>query len=652
MVPAVTPNTISLDIVAPLALAIIAVLVGHTIRAVRWGMLLPEHYARHRFDLLVALALGYAANALMPFRLGEILRAATATVRIRGERKDQALATIAASILVERMTDLPIAALLLLAYGISYAAPAGLLVALAVLVAAGLAVHRRPEARRVLWILTLPFNHAVRLGLAHCAWEYGQAIANRVYLRPRYIAASLLMWLSYLCAYGALGVAVHQQAAETVRIFLANPLTPLLSQVADASAAGFDLVAMSIVIVFALLPVAAILAFGARELRQSVRGGIDAFQRRLDERSGPTLRRTGAVLTTRERYREQSVYDAFLNDLFSGRGALTTRFSLALPENAVVHRFFHGGSDALTGLVEQAGTLRITKFAINGAARKLQEQVDWLDRARANGLSVTECSQPEATGEGARYEMPLVIPANDFYDVIHTGAADRSAAMLTALIGRVEAHHRASRGVAGESAVQAYLTSKAIQNHDTIVAFLKGRLGTNFTLNGEAARIEDFARLADAAWLRAQVTRLETADIHGDLTIDNVIATPSREAGYYLIDPNPDNLFNSPLIDWAKLMQSLHLGYEAVNRLIPPTGRDGLVVPLIRSQRYAELHDVLEAGLRERLGADGLREVYFHEIVNYLRLTPYKIRQNPDKGLVFAGATLILLKRYTQRFGR
>ena len=55
---------------------------------------------------------------------------------------------------------------------------------------------------------------------------------------------------------------------------------------------------------------------------------------------------------------------------------------------------------------------------------------------------------------------------------------------------------------------------------------------------------------------------------------------------------------------------------------------------------------------RVRAMADGLREVYFHEIVNYLRLTPYKIRQNPDKGLVFAGATLMLLNRYRERFAR
>ena len=47
---------------------------------------------------------------------------------------------------------------------------------------------------------------------------------------------------------------------------------------------------------------------------------------------------------------------------------------------------------------------------------------------------------------------------------------------------------------------------------------------------------------------------------------------------------------------------------------------------------------------------DALREVYFHELVNYLRLTLYKIRQSPTRGLAFFGCTSLLLRRYTERF--
>jgi hypothetical protein len=45
-----------------------------------------------------------------------------------------------------------------------------------------------------------------------------------------------------------------------------------------------------------------------------------------------------------------------------------------------------------------------------------------------------------------------------------------------------------------------------------------------------------------------------------------------------------------------------------------------------------------------------LREVYFHELVNYLRLTPYKIRQSAQRGLAFFACTSLLLREYQQNY--
>ena len=50
-------------------------------------------------------------------------------------------------------------------------------------------------------------------------------------------------------------------------------------------------------------------------------------------------------------------------------------------------------------------------------------------------------------------------------------------------------------------------------------------------------------------------------DIHGDLTIENIICT-GGDGGFYLIDPNPGNIHESSFLDYAKLLQSLHGGYE------------------------------------------------------------------------------------------
>ena len=67
---------------------------------------------------------------------------------------------------------------------------------------------------------------------------------------------------------------------------------------------------------------------------------------------------------------------------------------------------------------------------------------------------------------------------------------------------------------------------------------------------------------------------------------------------------------------------------------------------LSRSHAYSALHDHLKELIISQYGIDTLREVYFHELINYLRLTPYKIRKDPSMGLTFFACTSILLARY------
>jgi hypothetical protein len=86
-----------------------------------------------------------------------------------------------------------------------------------------------------------------------------------------------------------------------------------------------------------------------------------------------------------------------------------------------------------------------------------------------------------------------------------------------------------------------------------------------------------------------------------------------------------------------------------MNRGGAPAISDGaLRLAFARSNAYAQLHGHLRDRLHSRLGADGVREISFHEIVNYLRLIPYKIRSAPQKGLTFFACAAVLLRRYRE----
>ena len=157
----------------------------------------------------------------------------------------------------------------------------------------------------------------------------------------------------------------------------------------------------------------------------------------------------------------------------------------------------------------------------------------------------------------------------------------------------------------------------------------------------------DWAPLLDRDWLLGQFTATGTAAIHGDLTFENIIICPDRAPGWYLIDPNPANCFNSPLIDWAKLMQSLHLGYETLARGAPARiSGDAVTLMLAQSSVYAQLHACYRSLLAQKFDARTLHEIELHEIVNYLRLIPYKIRNQPGRAMSFFACASLLLRRF------
>jgi hypothetical protein len=186
-------------------------------------------------------------------------------------------------------------------------------------------------------------------------------------------------------------------------------------------------------------------------------------------------------------------------------------------------------------------------------------------------------------------------------------------------------------------------------NAREVLAFANGVVSRDYSINGEPYSLDEWSCLLDSQWLRAQVSRRRTAVIHGDLTIENIIVSPDEAVGWYLIDPNPVNIFDTPLIDWAKLMQSLNLGYETMNRgNVSTINGSALSIGFTRSNAYAQLYERLCERLRSRLGDDGMREISFHEIVNYLRLIPYKIRSAPQKGLAFFACASVLLRRYRE----
>ncbi|HWT12707.1 MAG TPA: lysylphosphatidylglycerol synthase domain-containing protein, partial [Allosphingosinicella sp.] len=141
--------------------SVLLLLAAHVARAVRWGFLFPKKQAQSdRTGLLIGLGIGYAINALVPFRVGEVLRGVVAS-RLRQTR----LAEVMATIVAERVADLLILALFIAATWRGAADPAfafstaALFAATAITIGAGaIALLRSAALRRLVWRAAGIFN--------------------------------------------------------------------------------------------------------------------------------------------------------------------------------------------------------------------------------------------------------------------------------------------------------------------------------------------------------------------------------------------------------------------------------------------------------------------------------------------------------------
>jgi hypothetical protein len=623
-------------------LSVVVLLVAHACRALRQSFLFSPRELSGRFDLLLGLAIGYVINGIVPFRLGELFRSGFVAKRERLR-----FAYVLASVAAERLSDLFVIAVVGLVLAsrsealsrITLGSAGALLGGAICLIGIAMLVEESKWFRRLVWRAASIFNDEIRGAIVESIWLFARYVRNGSLVRPRYLAATIVMWALYLSSYNLFAMSMSVPTIGVALDLLGAPLRPLAAGIVDQGASGMGMA----LFVFTSLPVALVLAYGLVRHRRAISEAVEIV-RRLG--ASPE---SDALMSMSERFRNRGDFAALLSARFAASREIIASFADESMGEVVVHRILPGGSEAVTAVVETHGSLSIRKVATGRAAEKLTEQVQWL-RRYASDLPV-----PPVIGESwydsrFHYDMPFNLSASDFYEVIHAVPIERSENILREIVREVDRFHTAScTGSADEAAIRAYLERKVVDNVREILAFASEFLPEEYSINGEPHRLSEFQCLSDREWLRDQIRSRGTCVVHGDLTIENIVATPGQSQSWYLIDPNATNLFDTPLLDWAKLMQSLHLGYEALNRGASCSVSGGAVrIPFVRSSAYARLHGELRELLLPRLRQEGMREVAFHELVHYLRLIPYKIRSDPQKGLTFFVCAAVLLRRYRE----
>ena len=341
---------------------------------------------------------------------------------------------------------------------------------------------------------------------------------------------------------------------------------------------------------------------------------------------------------------------AFLNQYFSLQNKAYVAKFIEINQNITILQDYSAGSNATTMLCTDGAATFYRKYAFGADGAKLAEQLAWLRRNAAR-LPLCEILR-EGTGEGyCWYDMTYSGSAVGLFRYIHSNPPGKSAAILRSVLRALDEQlYRATARPADPEKIEEYLNKKMDANLEKIrdARILKELWNYDrIWINGRSYRnLKELGRLFDHNALRTLFAADPVADIHGDLTVENIICRTDVEnpdKAWYIIDPNTGNLHDSPYLDYGKLLQSLHGGYEFMMMTPRCTVQENHIdFQLTRSAAYDTLFEAVCDDLRARCGAAGLHSILAHELIHWLRLMPYKLNKDKKRAPMFyAGLVMV-----------
>ena len=125
-----------------------------------------------------------------------------------------------------------------------------------------------------------------------------------------------------------------------------------------------------------------------------------------------------------------------------------------------------------------------------------------------------------------------------------------------------------------------------------------------------------------------------------------------KKEKYYIIDPNSNNINDSANLDYAKILQSIHGGYEFMMRTYDVSIEENQINFLFtKSQAYFYLYKKLNEYMNLNFEKEKIRSIYFHEIIHWLRLLPYKLKKDGKRALIFYSGLLMVLNDVIEKYG-
>lgn len=628
------------------AASVFLICVAHLIRIARWRLFIDVYEKPHDKNLFQALAAGYLVNYFIPFKLGDVVRA-----WIAGKRMRSGKALGFSTVIVDRYLDIVFVGIIFIFLSLEEAGGADM---------------RQTARFYVWWMLSLLvlmtaiylFRGMIKKGIRAAAGIFSKNIETAILSfawaliwnfkdiflkinKIKLVCTTVGMWFLYFASYFFYAKYLTFCGDRTTWV---DMFVTLFTQNGVRTSTGMATIPLTarpvMMAVYMLFPLSVLFVLSLISKAPAT-----------EESGSPVYLNLFPHLDAVERLQ-------FLESYFSDSNKEYIANYLKVNQEISIIRDYSAGSNATTMLCIDDDRTFYRKYAFGMDGEKLHEQILWIQENR-DRIFLPEIIRQEKTDLYCYYDMAYSSNSVGLFEYVHSMPVEQGWEMIRRVLELLE-HSIYKIGVrpADKETIHRYIDGKVKKNLEYIrnaKRFRNLRQYKTVYINGAAyANLPAYEKFLREDYLQKVFQRDTYAVIHGDLTIENIICT--RDAmgkdDFYIIDPNTGNIHNSPNLDYGKLLQSIHGGYEFLMTTKNVAIEENRINFLFtKSSVYTELHALLRAYMQRHFDREQIKSIYFHEVIHWLRLMPYKVEKDGNRAVLFYAGMLMVMSDVVRMYG-
>lgn len=610
-------------------LSIFFMIMGHIFKIKRWGLLISVYEKPVEYNLLNAMTLGHTLNTVFPIRIGDIVRIIWAGKKLKNSYSFS-LATVIADLYIDFITVGAIFFFSIISRkGIYYLEKIPYYYAfifIFIIPITFLVIMWKKYIKLFVKRVASIFNERIELSLLYITYLCFTSIKDifQKINKLKFIFLTFGIWTSYIISY-SLFAKFMQKKGENYSIF--DIFSKLFS---GASLYNIEKKILPYWIIYLLLPLGICLLFS-----------LVLYV--LVKKENFYYRQTLPQINSRERL-------AFLKTYFSNENRENMRAYLEINKDVLIIEDISAGSNASTLIVmKRDGTLFFRKYAFNDDGIKLKKQIEWIEK-HFDDIPLPIIVEKEEGYNYVTYDMKNLGNSIGMFKYIHTMPLKESWNILKKVLEDIQRLHKRNLRESNEKDIEQYIKLKVVDNLKIILTeskYIKNleKYKSIFVNGVELPTLRNYDKILNIEYLKSIFNDDKYSDIHGDLTIENIIGildnnienlVGKKYDEYYFIDPNTGNIHDSPFLDYAKLLQSLHGNYEFLMNVSEiKIEKDYINFMVTESDAYVQLYQKYYSYLKEKFSNRDIISIFYHEIIHWLRLLPYKIKKNDKLAVIF-----------------